>query len=52
MSNACLLAGFGLLAVGLYLVAGLGWACIGVGAVLFLAGGLIVMQDERKAAKR
>jgi len=35
-----MVAGFVLGAIGVYLIAGAGWACLTAGAVLFAAGGL------------
>jgi len=35
-----MVAGFGLAVLGVYLLAGAGWACLVAGLVLFLAGGL------------
>jgi hypothetical protein len=35
-----MVAGFVLCAIGVYLVAGPGWACLASGSVLFVAGGL------------
>jgi hypothetical protein len=40
MSDACLVAGFVLALVGVYLIAGPGWACLIGGVVLFIAGGV------------
>lgn len=40
MSDASLIAGYTLALVGIYLIAGVGWACLIGGVVLFLAGGL------------
>lgn len=35
-----MVGGFVLCVIGVYLVAGMGWACVSAGAVLFVAGGL------------
>lgn len=35
-----MVAGLVLAGIGVYLIAGLGWACLGVGLVLFIAGGV------------
>ena len=40
MSDACLVLGFGLAVFGIYAIAGMGWACLVAGVVLFVAGGL------------
>lgn len=40
MSDAFLAAGFVLAVIGVYLIAGAGWACLLAGLVLFVAGGL------------
>jgi len=40
MSGACLAAGFVLAVIGIYLIAGVGWACLIAGSVMFVAGGL------------
>ena len=40
MADLVLIAGFLLAGVGVYLIAGAGWACLTVGVVLFVAGGL------------
>jgi hypothetical protein len=40
MSDAFMLAGFVSAVVGVYLIAGLGWACLLGGVAVFVAGGL------------
>jgi hypothetical protein len=40
MSDVCLVAGFALVLVGVYVLAGVGWTCLSGGVVLFVAGGL------------
>lgn len=40
MSDMFMGAGLALVTLGVYLLAGAGWACVVCGAVLFVAGGL------------
>lgn len=40
MSDACMVVGFITAVIGLYLIAGAGWALLVAGTVLCLAGGL------------
>lgn len=40
MSDACMLAGFVVALVGIYLLTSAGWTCVVAGGVLFVAGGL------------
>jgi hypothetical protein len=40
VADACLVVGFALACVGVYLTLGLGPACLASGVVLFVAGGL------------
>ena len=40
MADFCMVMGLILGAFGLFLIAGSGWACLSVGLVLFVAGGL------------
>jgi hypothetical protein len=45
VADVCLVTGFGLLTLGVYLTCGVGAACLEAGALLMLAGGL----DARRA---
>lgn len=47
MADVALIAGFVLASVGVYLVAGAGWACLVSGLVLFVAGGFSGRSAKR-----
>jgi hypothetical protein len=47
MSGAGLVAGFCLALVGVYLIAGAGWACLTGGLVLFVSSGLAARGEAR-----
>jgi hypothetical protein len=38
--------GFGLMAVGAWITFGMGWACLGAGALLFVAGNLAEIKQR------
>jgi hypothetical protein len=48
VADALTLLGFGLAVAGLWLLFGVGWACLVAGIVLFVAGGLQARGQTRR----